>query len=1237
MILEGNINILAGLAFVLILAGFTFYAQRYLLKVRKDKINQGVLPQKLKIQKVIILILYLVGISGWLLGVYLGKVKDNEIKTNLIRSASMVAEGLNARSIASFTFSPVDLENPAYRRMNEQLRILAQSFKGYEIFTISKKDSIYVYGPSILSSDTVITHIPGTVFIGAQEVVDNIYLGGDYISYGPYFDGTNSVLTGFASVLMPRSTIPVMLVGINMPEPIWRANILKAKLYSWGISLLLLIIIGGCFIVFFRKKMIEFIDIIWWKNPGAIFTLVCGLIITTLISSYLTITENKLRTSIFNQMSSAQASQIRNYNYILEYHMNFAARTIESYKEIDDTTFKKIVTPLFNNSYILKTGLALTKNNFNRGFRPASVLEYVEPSFEFPFLKGSQFPNVTNETESLIRYSLQSEQNNLDGPFFMPLSSKETVCFYFPVKLSGPDKQEGLFFVIAEPNLLLAEAIAVQGPGKALFKIHQIIEQDHSPGKIIASFPSGPEKADKKSKLKSKYPHLVFGKAINYYFTEGEQFRKTHTSQTPILMPLTGVVITTFLSFFIGFIGTRKARLEIEIQARTDELTLSEMRFSDLFTSMNDGVALHEIIRDDSGQIIDFRIIDANPVCLNIWQLTREDVLGKTGTEIFNTNFPIDLKIISAAVNSKIPKQVEYFNTKTQKYYHISVTSWEKDGFSAIFTDFTERKLSEYALKKSEERYRLISDNVGDIIWIYNIEADRFTFMSPSVKKVMGYTPEETFKMGLKDILTPESYNYSINLIPANIKDYYNGKRSDLVTINKLDHITKEGNVIATEVVTTLITDKTGKVIEILGVTRDISEKEKARKDLEQSEEKYRLLVENQQDLITKIDPEGRFIYASSSFCNTFGKKEEELLGKTYIPQIHADDIESSLKALTELNNPPYIVYFQQRVKTVNGWRWLEWQDNTIFNDRGEITGFIGVARDITKQKEYEQELQKSSEKLQSQNEEYAMLNEEYMALNEELRCTNEELIQAIDKAKESENLKTAFLQNMSHEIRTPLNAVIGFSEMFSLSDLSDEDIHDYSEIVVNSSRQLLSIVDDILTISTLETRQERINITPVPLSLIIKELEAVFNPRAKSKGLALITEIPYDKTELLLETDELKLKQVFNNLIGNAIKFTSHGSVKFGYKKKDDKILFYVKDSGIGIPINARDIIFERFRQAENNDTSIYGGTGLGLAISKGHVELMGGTIWVESELDKGSVFYFELPTKNEEFIPEK
>lgn len=1237
MILEGNINILAGLAFVLILTGFTFFTQRYFLKARNAKIKQGVLLQKLRIQKVFLLITYLVGISGWLLGAYLGKVKDNEIRNNLIISASIIAEGLNARSILSFTFSPIDLKNPAYHRMNEQLRILAQSFKGYEIFTFSKKDSIYVYGPSILSSDTVATHIPGTIFLGAREVVDNIFIGGDYISYGPYFDGTHSVLTGFASVLMPRSTIPAMLVGINIPETIWRAHIQKVKLYSWGSTFLLLIIICVLFILFSRKKTIEFSGTIWWKNPGAIFTLVYGLIITTLISNYLSVNENKLRSSIFNQMSSAQASQIRNYTQILEYHMNFAASTIESYEGIDDTTFKKIVTPLFNNSFILKTGLALTNNKSTNGFSPVSVVEYVEPSFEFPFLKGSQFPNVTNETESIIRYSLQSRQSSLDGPFFMPLSSKETVCFYYPVKLSGPDQQEGLFFVIAEPNLLLAEAIAVQGPGKAFFRIHQIIEQDHSSGKIIASFPPGPEQADEESKLKSIYPHLIFGKAINYYFTEGKQFKKTHAPLTPKLLPLTGVVITIFLSYFIGFIGTRKARLEIDIQARTDQLALSETRFSDLFTSMNEGVALHEIIRDSSGQFIDFRIIDANPVYLNIWQLSREDVLGKTCTEIFSTNFPIDLNIISDAVNSKIPAQIEYFHTKTKKYYQISLTHWGKDGFSAIFNDFTERKLAEDALKESEKRYRMISDNVGDIIWIYNIDADRFTFMSPSVKKVMGYTPEETFKMGLKDILTTEAYNYSINLITANIKDYYNGGRSNLVTISSLDHITKKGNVIVTEIVTTFITDKNGQIIEILGVTRDISEKEKARKDLEKSEEKYRLLVENQQDLITKVDPQGKFLYASSSFCKTFGKEEQEILGQIYMPQIHAEDIESSLKALSELVNPPYMVYFQQRVKTVNGWRWLEWQDNTMFNDSGEITGFIGVARDITKQKEYEQAIQNSGEMLQSQNEEYAMLNEEYMALNEELRCTNEELIQAIDKAKESDNLKTAFLQNMSHEIRTPLNAVIGFSEMFSLSDLSDEDIHDYSEIVVNSSRQLLSIVDDILTISTLETRQEKINITPVPLNLILKELEAVFYPRAKSKGLALITVIPNDETELLFETDELKLKQVFNNLIGNAIKFTSQGSVQFGYNKKDDKVLFFVKDSGIGIPKDARDIIFERFRQAENNNITIHGGTGLGLAISKGHVELMGGTIWVESELDKGSVFYFELPTKNEEFIPEE
>ncbi|MDG5799337.1 ATP-binding protein [Marinilabiliaceae bacterium ANBcel2] len=396
--------------------------------------------------------------------------------------------------------------------------------------------------------------------------------------------------------------------------------------------------------------------------------------------------------------------------------------------------------------------------------------------------------------------------------------------------------------------------------------------------------------------------------------------------------------------------------------------------------------------------------------------------------------------------------------------------------------------------------------------------------------------------------------------------------------------------------------------------------------ELNRSEEKYRLLVENQHDYILKTDTKGRYQYVSPSLLKAFGKTEDELVGNIYIPELHPADEKITMDGLNNLLKPPYEGVIEQRVKTVNGWQWINWSYNPVFS-KGELIGFIGVGRDFTKQKEYELELERSKSDLKRQNREYLMLNEEYQSLNEELRLINDELVEAIEKARESERLKTSFLQNMSHEIRTPLNAIIGFSEMVSIPEIDEQEREQYSSIIINNGRQLLDLLNNILTVSTLETRQERVKCSEINLYGLLRDLYSQFSSEVKD-NLKIYAKFPVEGKEFKILSDELKLKQIFNNLISNAVKFTHVGEIVFGFEVvSDSTIRFFVKDTGIGLSDKAKEVVFERFRQAGSNVQVQYGGTGLGLAISKEHVELMGGKIWVESEENKGSVFFFELP----------
>jgi signal transduction histidine kinase/ActR/RegA family two-component response regulator len=236
-------------------------------------------------------------------------------------------------------------------------------------------------------------------------------------------------------------------------------------------------------------------------------------------------------------------------------------------------------------------------------------------------------------------------------------------------------------------------------------------------------------------------------------------------------------------------------------------------------------------------------------------------------------------------------------------------------------------------------------------------------------------------------------------------------------------------------------------------------------------------------------------------------------------------------------------------------------------------------------------------------------------------------------KAEESDRLKSAFLANMSHEIRTPLNGILGFSELLSYPSTTDDDRQEYTKIIRRASDDLLNIINDIIDISKIEAGLMNIYETDCHLNQLLQDVFVIFNNKKsqlKKDHIEIKMNNMLNDNRCLIKSDPLRLKQVLINLIGNALKFTEIGSVEFGYSLSANKtLIFFVKDTGIGITSDDQAVIFERFRQSDYSVNRKYGGTGLGLSISKGFIELLGGKIWVKSELGTGSTFFFELPYK--------
>jgi signal transduction histidine kinase len=238
-----------------------------------------------------------------------------------------------------------------------------------------------------------------------------------------------------------------------------------------------------------------------------------------------------------------------------------------------------------------------------------------------------------------------------------------------------------------------------------------------------------------------------------------------------------------------------------------------------------------------------------------------------------------------------------------------------------------------------------------------------------------------------------------------------------------------------------------------------------------------------------------------------------------------------------------------------------------------------------------------------------------------------EDVIAAKEKAEKSDRLKSAFLANISHEIRTPMNGILGFLDLLNDKDINEKEKSQYLEIMNKSGQRLLETINDIIEISKLESGQVDVNISTVNTDEVMADQYMFFKQQASNKNIELTLESHLEGNKALVKTDKFKLDAILTNILNNAIKYTKTGNIWFGNYLKNNNLIFYVKDTGIGIPPEKMEAIFERFIQDDQYITRPNEGVGLGLSIVKGYIEMLDGKIWVDSAPDKGSTFYVSIP----------
>jgi len=396
---------------------------------------------------------------------------------------------------------------------------------------------------------------------------------------------------------------------------------------------------------------------------------------------------------------------------------------------------------------------------------------------------------------------------------------------------------------------------------------------------------------------------------------------------------------------------------------------------------------------------------------------------------------------------------------------------------------------------------------------------------------------------------------------------------------------------------------------------------------LQEYERRFTQILESGNVLSLLLNNEGTINFCNDYLLRITGYEREEVLGKNWFEVFVPDDNRRKLMELffAGMKTNEFSKNFENPILTKTGEElYILWNNIALKSDEREVLGSASIGVNITESKRHEKMLEEKNAEIEAQNEEYKKINQE--------------LRQAKEQAEQSDRLKSAFLANMSHEIRTPMNSILGFSDLLKESKLTSDKRTKYISVIEHSGKRMLNIIDDIVLISKIESGNVEIHNFKCNINEQIVSVYDLFKEEIAQKGINFSYKNALLDSEAIINTDGEKIYAVLVNLIKNAIKFTHKGSVEFGYILKKENVPveleFFVSDTGEGVRQEQKELIFERFRQGSEALNRNYEGAGLGLTISKAFVEMLGGRIWVESEVENRAlgeigttIFYFTTP----------
>lgn len=617
----------------------------------------------------------------------------------------------------------------------------------------------------------------------------------------------------------------------------------------------------------------------------------------------------------------------------------------------------------------------------------------------------------------------------------------------------------------------------------------------------------------------------------------------------------------------------------IENQNLVEKLLKSEMKYKTLFSTSTSAISILEPIRNEVGELVDLLYKDMNPANEEIIEITKDNAIGKTMLELFPNTEPEWIAYFKSVINDFKNTNFYSYHSDIGKFIYVDSFPLNDKEFAVSAVDLTDKVKLKEKLSEVESRYKNIFYESSSVMMLVSPENGLIKDVNDSACEFYGYSKRELLNLKIWDLNIAGEVSVWDNIEKA---------KTNSKTIFKAQHRIASGEIKDVEISSGVVMVD-GKEL-LHSVIRDVTERKKNLLKIT----KLSNAVEQSPAAIVITNINGEIEYVNPIYCKVTGYEIEELIGEN--PRILKSGKHSA------------IVYKDMWKKISSGEKWkgefynkrkdssYYWESASIspvFDNENCIVGYLKVGLDITEKK-----------------------------------YTEAKLTRALIKAEENDRLKTAFLANLSHEVRTPLNGLLGFADLIGNVDLTNEERKEYATIVKDCGNQLMSIMDDILDASLLEAKKLQINVDRIYLDPFLYGLKNLHSVEAEKKKLSVKLDYMFN-LNFEIHTDKGKLLQVLNNLIGNAIKFTKEGEIIIGCESLKDSFLFYVQDTGIGISPEHQKIIFSRFRQIENHLVRQHGGIGLGLSISKDIVELLGGELWVESDVGQGSKFSFTIPKR--------